>query len=261
MDTRSTKVISDFFSTLLDDSQPTRPLEQKPLADLLAVVSEAAPEVVVSTELAATTPVIPEQPNISEQVFFEPDVVETDFTEPDFNKTVLSTEFVDSCELAQVILSPLRHNTLKTEMLEPFPVLYFKVADVTMAVPLIKLKGIYPIGDVTKLIGKPNWFHGVQVERGENISVINTAKYIFGEKDQSELEQSLNYKYIIVLGDSNWGLLCEELIDSCVLNHQDIKWRTGVIKSPWLAGTVKQRMCGLLAVDALVELLSTNTND
>jgi len=245
MNRRSTKVITDFFSTLLEDSEPVRELEQKPLADLLAAVSETAPEIIISDELEQTLP----QP-------LTVNLVQADVAEPDVAVVTPVEETPDV--IKSLVVSPLETNTLESEMAESFPVLYFKVAGVTMAVPLIKLRGIYPLREVTKLIGKPSWFHGVQVERAENISVIDTVKYIFDEKDQSELEQSLNYKYIIVLGDSNWGLLCEELIDSCTLSYEDIKWRTGVKKSPWLAGTVKQRMCGLLAVDALVQLLSDN---
>lgn len=245
MESRSTKVIADFFSTLLDDSGPTKQLEKKPLADLLARVSDSAPEVDICNEF-----IEPELRTVPSTSLVTPVEVQTD-------------EQIDTISDAksELIVSPLTQNTLQSEMGQEFPVLYFRVAEVTMAVPLVKLRGIYPLGDVTKLIGKPNWFHGVQVERGQNISVIDTAKYILDVKDQSELEQSLNYKYIIVLGDSNWGLLCEELIDSCALGYDDIKWRTGVKKSPWLAGTVKQRMCGLLAVDALVQLLGDNMQD
>lgn len=245
MESRSTKVIADFFATLLDDSGPTKQLEQKPLADLLARVSDSAPEVDICDQFIEC-----EVPAVSSPLTVAPTQAPAD--EP--------IEIISESK-NELIVSPLTQNTLQSEMGPEFPVLYFRVAQVTMAVPLVKLRGIYPLGDVTKLIGKPNWFHGIQVERGQNISVIDTAKYILDEKHQSELEQSLNYKYIIVLGDSNWGLLCEELIDSCALGYDDIKWRTGVKKSPWLAGTVKQRMCGLLAVDALVQLLGDNMQD
>ena len=128
----------------------------------------------------------------------------------------------------------------------------------TFSVPLVKLKGIYRRKSLTKLIGKPNWFSGVQIERDEQLNVIDTARYLMPEKYGASLEYSPNYQYIIVIGDSNWGLECNRLIDSTTLSHDEIKWRTDVTRSPWLAGTVKHRMCGLLAVDALIELFESN---
>ena len=227
IDSRSQQAVADFFSPLLDEPASHQnltktALEKKPLAQLLAKVTEVAPTIEIDQSLVATV----SEPEVTVQT--------------------------------AVKIAPLSNNPLKDQMASQFPVLYFRVGPITMAVPLVKLRGIYPLKKVTKLIGKPDWFYGVQIERGQNISVIDTAKYIMREKINSELEKSLNYQYIIILGVSNWGLLWEELIDSSALNHQDIKWRSGIAKSPWLAGTVKQRMCGLLAVDALTQLLENN---
>lgn len=233
MENKSSKAVQDFFSTLLeepsDDNADTLvAVEQKPLEQLLARVSEKAPEIEITKVVK--------------------DIAVTDCKEP-----VAVTE--TNVELK---ISPLTTNTLQQQLTDGFSVLYFRSMNLTLAVPLIKLQAIYPLKKVTKLIGKPSWYHGMQTERGQNINIIDTAKYLMAEKYQSALEQSVNYKYIIVLEGSNWGLLCEELIDSSSLMPDDIKWRTGVLRSPWLAGTVKQRMCGLLAVDALTELLDNN---
>ncbi|NRA70747.1 MAG: chemotaxis protein CheW [Gammaproteobacteria bacterium] len=238
MGNRSSKALSDFFSTLLEEpsDKPHQMLEsvvKKPLEQLLARVSEAAPDIELTNIVAENNKVLAPQ-----------------------NDPVVITETVSTTETQ----SALTRNTLQQQLTGSFPVLYFKSMNLTLAVPLIKLKAIYPLQKVTKLIGKPSWYLGIQTERGQNINVIDTAKYLMAEKYQSALEQSVNYKYIIVLEDSNWGLLCEELIDSSSLTPDDIKWRTGVLLSPWLAGTVKQRMCGLLAVDALTELLNNNSS-
>ena len=237
IENRSSKALNDFFSTLLEEpsDKPQQMLEsvaKRPLEQLLARVSEAAPDIELTNIIAENEALITEK---------NPGV---------------TTEILTASES----ISALTTNTLQQQLTGSFPVLYFKSMNLTLAVPLIKLKAIYPLQKVTKLIGKPSWYLGIQTERGQNINVIDTAKYLMAEKYQSALEQSVNYKYIIVLEDSNWGLLCEELIDSSSLTPDDIKWRTGVLLSPWLAGTVKQRMCGLLAVDALTELLNNNSS-
>jgi len=58
------------------------------------------------------------------------------------------------------------------------------------------------------------------------------------------------------LNDSPWGLLCEELVTSEPLQPQSIQWRKETNnKRPWLAGVVRDRMCALLDVNALITLL------
>jgi purine-binding chemotaxis protein CheW len=58
-----------------------------------------------------------------------------------------------------------------------------------------------------------------------------------------------------MLGESNWGLLAERLIDNVSLSHQDIKWRDKAGRRPWLAGLIKEKMCALINVSAMTELL------
>ena len=242
---RSAKVVADFFTTLLEEKPTDTAVVVQPLELLLARVNESAPEVDVSIELI--------DPRLLNETVVQPTI-----EPPESNQTpkeALSIESIDEVEiLAEITPSALLENSLIKQLDDSFPVLYFTVYEHTFAIPLIKLKGIHPLRETTKLIGKPDWFSGIQIEREQNLNVIDTGKYLLPEKSQSQLEHCTNYKYIIVLGDSNWALKCHTLVDSSQLTHQEIKWRTEVRKSPWLAGTVKQRMCGLLAVDALIEL-------
>ena len=136
-----------------------------------------------------------------------------------------------------------------------FQAMFFDVAGLIIAVPLIELGGIYNVDKTTKLMGKPDWFDGVMLHREDKVNVVNTALWVMPEKCNETLINSLNYQYVIMLGNSKWGLLAEHLVDTVTLEQSAVKWLDKPNKRPWLAGLVKERMCALLDVEALIKLL------
>lgn len=141
-----------------------------------------------------------------------------------------------------------------------FQAIFFKVANLTIALPLIELGGIHNKTKTTGLMGKPDWFEGVMVHRDEKINVVDTARWVMPEKCDETLLSSLNYQYIIMLNDSCWGLMAESLVNTETLTQEDVKWLDSPHKRPWLAGLVKNRMCALLDVDSLISLLEKGVN-
>jgi len=137
-----------------------------------------------------------------------------------------------------------------------FQALFFDVAGLTIAVPLIELGGIHQVEKTTALMGKPDWFKGIMIHRDEKINVVDTALWVMPEKYDTNMKESLNYQYIIMLNDSAWGLMAENLVDTVTLNQDQVKWLDSSNKRPWLAGLVKDKMCALLDVDSLIELLN-----
>lgn len=137
-----------------------------------------------------------------------------------------------------------------------FQAMFFDVAGLTVAVPLIELGGIHNVDNITSLVGKPAWFKGVMLHRDEKISIVDTAQWVMPEKCNEELLSSLNYQFVIMLNNSNWGLLAENLIDTVTLQSEDVKWLEPTSTRPWLSGLVKDRKCALLEVDALINLLN-----
>ncbi|WP_085298093.1 chemotaxis protein CheW [Cognaticolwellia mytili] len=141
-----------------------------------------------------------------------------------------------------------------------FQAMFFDVAGLTVAVPLIELGGIHNSDKTTALMGKPKWFKGVMLRRDEKINVVDTALWVMPEKCDEKLLSALDYQYIIMLNDSNWGLTAENLVDTVTLKQEDVKWLDSSNKRPWLAGLVKDRMCALLDVDSLIKLLEKGVN-
>ncbi|MUH72195.1 chemotaxis protein CheW [Psychrosphaera haliotis] len=142
---------------------------------------------------------------------------------------------------------------------EPFQALFFEVAGLSLAVPLHELGGIHNLEDVTSLFGKPDWFLGVMVNREKKINVVESAKWVMPEKYDS-LQTKPDYKYLIMLGESNWGLAAEKLVTTEYIKPDDVKWRSQPGKRPWLLGTIKEKMCALLHVDDLVAMLNKGIN-
>jgi len=141
-----------------------------------------------------------------------------------------------------------------------FQAMFFDVAGLVIAVPLVELGGIHNVDSTTSLLGKPQWFKGVMVHREENINVVDTAQWVMPEKCNKSLVESLNYQYVIMLSNSSWGLMAENLVDTVTLEPEDVKWLDAPSKRPWLAGLVKERMCALLDVEQLIQLLNDGMN-
>lgn len=145
---------------------------------------------------------------------------------------------------------------LEERLENKFQALFFEVAGLTLAVPLITLGGIHNLGKIGPLFGKPDWFMGVMLHRESKLSVVDSAKWVMPEKYDENLAQSLNYRYLIMLGESTWGLASEKLVNTVNLTTDDVKWRESTGKRPWLAGMVKEKMCALIDVEELISMLN-----
>lgn len=149
-----------------------------------------------------------------------------------------------------------RNTPIKDQLEQRFQALFFEVAGLTMAVPLTTLGGIHRLEKVGPLIGKPGWFKGVMLHRKQKLNVVDTALWVMPEKYDQKLAEALNYQYLIMLGDSVWGLASDKLVNTVTLTKDEVKWRESQGKRPWLAGMVKERMCALIDVYQLISMLN-----
>jgi purine-binding chemotaxis protein CheW len=138
---------------------------------------------------------------------------------------------------------------------KPFQALFFEVAGLVLAVPLQELGGIHNLTEVNSLFGKPKWFKGVMLNREKKLNVVDSALWVMPEKYDAIMEAEIEYKYLITLGGSDWGLTAEKLVETETVHPDDVKWRNGQGKRPWLLGTIKEKMCALLHVSDLIAML------
>lgn len=136
-----------------------------------------------------------------------------------------------------------------------FQVLYFDVNGVTFAVPLDELGGIHRMTTLNHLIGRPAWYLGLQTNRDSQLDVVDTAKWVMAEKLHDESYKQA-YQYIVMLDESAWGLASTQLMGTELLSTEKVRWREQVGKRPWLAGMVKEKMCALIHVQALIAMLN-----
>lgn len=182
--------------------------------------------------------------------------------EPEVKEEFIATEPVIAKVLETKVEKKLVASKTKAKVLIPvipsseFQVLLFEVAGMTLAVPLTELGGIHQIESINPLFGKPDWFKGVLLHRDEKYNVVDTAKWVMPEKSAEKLAESTKYQYLIVLGESGWGLGCESLVATETLLPDDVKWRNVEGSRPWLSGMVKKKMCALVNVQQLIHMLN-----
>lgn len=259
----SEKVMHQYFAAMLTEDAPVKPkpavldpvdvvnpADETALKPVEKLLKKVAPEITPQPEPVKAEPKFKLKPKpkaAPEPVVEVIETVPVEYAEP-----VVETQPIAGYDLIPEQAEPIEEAAYRTGS---FQALFFKVAGLTVAVPLTELGGIHNISKINTLIGKPNWFKGVMVYRDQTLNVVDTARWVMPEKLTEELENQLNYEYLIVLKDSAWGLACEQLVNTVTLTQDDVKWREKSGKRPWLAGLIKEKMCALLDVDSLIELL------
>jgi len=143
-----------------------------------------------------------------------------------------------------------------------FQALLFEVAGLTLAVPLVKLKGVLPneSGLLTPLPGHSALFLGLLGYQGMQSRVVDTARFILPQDHAAQLEDDdsgARSAHLVMIDDGRWALACNSIGEVVELERDDVKWRSAGGKRPWLAGTVIEKMCALLDVDALAGELAS----
>jgi purine-binding chemotaxis protein CheW len=141
-----------------------------------------------------------------------------------------------------------------------FQAMLFKVAGLTLAVPLVDLNGVIEWNEerVTEMPGHADFYLGLMNHLGKNIPLVDTARLVLppdkirvlaGDNPLAHLSR------IVLIHDSDYGLACDEVNEVITLRPDDVRWRTSRTQRRWLAGTVIQHMCALIDANAFAQLL------
>ncbi|WP_068976682.1 MULTISPECIES: chemotaxis protein CheW [Aeromonas] len=282
-DTIQVRAMDDYFhSLLLDEPLALDEVEEEPPTPVLQMQRKSIPDLVVA-------PYLENDPRLAQlgellaqvgQVQFENDLFTHEVTvtapleivaeesllpvEQEWPAEIMSPAVVEphtiiltetALEVAPIEASaPVVWENIDTG--KEFQALFFEVAGVTFAVPLTELGGIHQLGEITSLFGQPGWYKGLMTSREQKMNVVDTAQWVMPGQ---HLEMD-SYKYLIMLGESPWGLACHHLKGTELLHRDQVKWRHQEGKRPWLAGMVKEKMCALLHVRELLLLLERGVN-
>ena len=135
----------------------------------------------------------------------------------------------------------------------PLQCLMFSVAGNQLSIPIINMGSVLSWGErLTRLPGSPDWLLGVLKYRDLKVKVADTAKIIQIKKS---CEQISEIQHILVFGDDNWAITCDELGDVINLNEDDVKWSEQDNKGLFL-GTIKESLAILLSPNNILNLLN-----
>ncbi|WP_413284866.1 chemotaxis protein CheW [Vibrio sp. MA40-2] len=235
IDTKITTIAEDKAEEIQQWQVETQPSVQESLQPEVFVEQAAekndVPELAKASELAKG----PESTNVPEQ------------------ETTLTTETEVQFQ-SKGKVSPF-DDWKSTEREHDFQVLYFEVNGITFAVPLDELGGIHKTAEMSHLIGRPAWYLGLQTNKDNQYDVVDTAKWVMSDRLTDDAHKDA-YQYIVMLGNSSWGLAATELKGTELLNVESVRWRTQAAKRPWLAGMVKEKMCALIHVEAMIKMIT-----
>lgn len=140
-----------------------------------------------------------------------------------------------------------------------FQAMLFKVAGLTLAVPLVELNGVQEatIDDLTPMPGHVDWYLGLQTYRNKRIPVIDTALFVMPDNRKvfAKETQHERLRRIVFINEATWGLACDEVAQVITLSTDDVRWRTNKTSRQWLAGTVIKQMCAIIDPPAFAEML------
>jgi len=257
----SQKVMQHYLSALLTEEEPAAPTAEVAIAEqkkqqLNELLAQAVVTEVVAETVTETKVVTPAAVETNAMAALKAKFAEAEASQALQQRAVPVSERITVAQSMPPAPPAVTAAPAKEYRQGRFQALFFDVAGLKVAVPLKELGGIHQIGNINSLIGKPQWFKGVMLYREQKISIVDTARWVMPEKYDQSLQQKLNYQYVIMLGNSNWGLCCETLVNTYVLEQDDVKWREAEGKRPWMAGLIKKHMCVLLDVDAMIDLLN-----
>ena len=142
---------------------------------------------------------------------------------------------------------------------QDFQCLLFRVAGLTLALPLARLNGVLPWEStaVTPLPNHRPWFLGLREHLGHQVKLIDVAKVVLPPDRWPAADDEVAHGKVILIDDGRWGLVCSDVAEVITLSAAAVKWRSRAGRRPWLAGTVVDRMCALLDTAALAEMLGS----
>ena len=140
---------------------------------------------------------------------------------------------------------------------ERFDVLTFDVSGLLLAVPLVSLGQIVTMTEeLTPLFGQSDWFMGLLPSVHGEIRTINTALFVMPDRYNDDLAKEASY--VISIDGHQWGLAVNSVHQPISLEPDEVKWRSQRSTRPWLAGTIKSKMCALIDIPNMAEMLEAS---
>lgn len=140
-----------------------------------------------------------------------------------------------------------------------FSCLTFNVSGLKLALPTQFIDGMQPLDLLDSPandefeFASPMFIGTMLLARGEqgvrSVTVVDTARVTMPERYSAAMQES--YRYVLTLKDSDWCIAVDSVGGELSLASQQVRWRSEHTRREWLAGTVVDKMCALIDIDAL----------
>lgn len=253
--------LSFFLDSLLKETELPEATEiaKEPVVSLVVKeeIKVELPKVEVLTETQTVVETIPEV--VIEQPATEEIVALKDTTE-----VRVEAEVIHENELTPELQVEPAEQAVDIPN-EPFQVLMFKVAGLSLAVRLVELSGVLEWDEsaLTEMPGHSPFFMGVIQYLGKSIPIVDTARLVFPADKLVSLSADKPYervKRIVLIDDGKWGLACDEIAEVVELAAEAVKWRENRSQRKWMAGTVIEHMCALVDASGFSEMLADGSH-
>ncbi len=140
---------------------------------------------------------------------------------------------------------------------ERFQCLLFDINGLHLAVPLSELNSIAgkQKSTTTHLVGQPEWHRGLLEHRGRKVGVIDVARLVMPGKLSAIKEQTTSPNHVLIIGNGEWGLMCDKLLSPVTVEPDDIHWSCRHKNRAWMAGTLPDQLCIILDLDVLLTMI------
>lgn len=249
--------------------------EHSPLADQKVAVSMFLDSLMREPEEAAPAEVVaPPKPVITRPVLTPADIV-VDLSPPQeaptTPETIAEPEIENTAEevtletaVAEVEQSVEPISGRPAWAAAPFQAMLFKVAGLSLAVPLIELNGVVEWkDDITEMPGHADFYMGLMQHLDRSIPVIDTARLVLPAEKLGQLagdDPRERVTRVVLIDEHRWGLACDEVNEVITLQPDQVRWRTTRTKRAWLAGTVVDHMCALIDGAAFSAMLQDGSH-
>ena len=231
-------------------------------SDSLAANAAASPRVEKATEAVG----------IKAPDSLDPPTVEASLAAVEHSR---NTAFVKHLELAQeAIAQKVAGRVLRPAALaaapawvlsEQLPCLTFKIANLKLALPLQYLGKVEPFAGadcispslkVSNIAEQSNWqnsFLECCLGEVDDRVIVDTARLVMPERYDNNMVS--NYRQVLLIRDMDWCFAVDSIGGQMDINVSEVRWRSQHTRREWLAGTIIEKMCAIVDVDALHRLL------
>ncbi len=162
---------------------------------------------------------------------------------------LLSTE--SAAQDAQIVSTETPEVITGIEPGEDFSASITDTGAMKLAIPMQAIDAVLECPTAT-LIAEPQiaWISGEFVYQQKTIRVVDCEALL-----NSQAAHEGQKKLVLLLKDTQWGLLCYSAQENTRIAAEWVRWRETLTTKPWLSATIQQYQCALLDLEAFIQWL------